>query len=166
MAEEQLLWTPRGPPFSPLLHCFPWPLTSVLLPGLLTRRPERFRTISWCWLRGRVCQTPPVILDCLFMDESEAWPCRSLFSPASVKPPLLMQQRPLHAPLPHNVTLLELVPVFTSWLLCQVPSSPQPSQAGSAKDSAYCGFLSGIPNRLGGRVVIPSAISAATAGAG
>lgn len=54
---------------------------------------------------------------------------------------------------PCSGRVLELVPIFflTSWLFCQVPSSLQFSQAGSAKDSAHCGFLPGISNRLGGR---------------
>lgn len=37
-----------------------------------------------------------------------------------------------------------------------MPSSLQCSQAGSAKDSADCGFLPGISNRLGGGMAILS----------
>lgn len=57
-------------------------------------------------------------------------------------------------PPPSQCEGLGLVPVFPVWLFCL-----EGSRAGSAKDSAHCGFLLGISNRLGGGVVPPFSLS-------
>lgn len=153
VGDQILVWTPPDSSLSLHLLPFPCPLPLLALPGALTLRPEHF--LSYLYrepFAGSGFEVEPgdSSSHSRLLVHGQTPHHSFLLSHASMASPWVGQQRALHGPAALPCEGFGVC-VFTSWLFCQAPSSLQCSQAGSAKDSAHCGFLPGISTKARGR---------------
>lgn len=156
VGDQILVWTPPDSSLSLRLPPFPCPLPSLPLPGALTLRPEHF--LSYLYREpfpgsGFEVEPGDSSSHSRLLVHGQTPHHSFLLSYDSVASPWVGAAEGTPCPPPPAPLQCEGfgVCVFTSWLFCQAPSSLQCSPAGSAKDSAHCGFLPGISNKARGR---------------